>query len=95
MRDTFLAANVLVPALKQDAPLEPSLFQKIQDERMLEIRGIQAGQTRAGQMVLKPLGVLHVMFTLLGTAMKLMPGKFGGPPPPPPQPQFLTPVGRA
>lgn len=33
---------------------------------------MQAGQTRAGQMVLKSLPVLHLMFTVLEVAMAVM-----------------------
>lgn len=40
---------------------------------MLEAIGDgEAGQTRAGQMVRKPLPVLHVMFSMMGLAMVLM-----------------------
>jgi 2-polyprenyl-6-methoxyphenol hydroxylase-like FAD-dependent oxidoreductase len=72
IRDTFTAANHLVPALKGGA--EPDLG-AIQRERQPEIDAIQAGQTRAGQMVLKPIGVLHLMFTMMGAAMLLMGAK--------------------
>jgi 2-polyprenyl-6-methoxyphenol hydroxylase-like FAD-dependent oxidoreductase len=72
IRDTFVAANHLVEALREGRALDEALFQRIQDERQPEIDAIQAGQTRAGQMVLKPRPVLHVMFTLLGVAMALM-----------------------
>ncbi len=71
IRDTFVAANHLVEALQAGRPLDAALFQAIQDERQPEIDAIQAGQTRAGQMVLKPLGVLHVMFTILSVVMRL------------------------
>ena len=71
IRDTFVAANHLVDAIQQGRPLDAALFQAIQDERQPEIDAIQAGQTRAGQMVLKPVGVLHVMFTILGVVMRL------------------------
>lgn len=71
IRDTFVAANHLVEAIQAGRPLDEALFQAIQDERQPEIDAIQAGQTRAGQMVLKPLGVLHVMFTILGVVMRL------------------------
>lgn len=71
IRDTFVAANHLVDALQAGQPLDAALFQRIQDERQPEIDAIQAGQTRAGQMVLKPVGVLHVMFTILGAVMRL------------------------
>jgi 2-polyprenyl-6-methoxyphenol hydroxylase-like FAD-dependent oxidoreductase len=96
IRDTFVAANHLIPALQQGAPVDAALFQRIQEERQPEIDALQAGQTRAGQMVLKPVGVLHVMFTMLGLAMKVMASKLqAGHGIPPPQPKYLKPVGTA
>ena len=90
IRDTFVAANHLVPALLEGKPLDTELLQRIQDERTPEVEALQAGQTRAGQMVMKPLGALHLMFTLLGAAMALMPGKLGkGHGLTPPEPKFL------
>jgi 2-polyprenyl-6-methoxyphenol hydroxylase-like FAD-dependent oxidoreductase len=71
IRDTFVAANHLVDAIQEGRALDEALFQRIQEERQPEIDAIQAGQTRAGQMVLKPVGVLHVMFTILGVVMRL------------------------
>jgi hypothetical protein len=54
---------------------------------------LQAGQLRAGQMVMKPVGVLHMMFTLLGLAMKVMAKKLqAGHGIAPPQPNYLKPV---
>jgi 2-polyprenyl-6-methoxyphenol hydroxylase-like FAD-dependent oxidoreductase len=94
IRDTFVAANHLVPALQSDAPIDEALFTKIQEERRPEIEALQAGQTRAGQMAFKPVGVLHLMFTMLGAAMTLMPGKFArGNGLTLPEPKYLKPVG--
>ncbi|NMO17068.1 NAD(P)-binding protein [Pyxidicoccus fallax] len=95
IRDTFVAANHLLDALRAGRPLDEALFQRIQDERQPEIDRIQAGQTRAGQMVLKPLGVLHVMFTLLGVVMKLAGKKMEGAGGVlPAEPRYLTPLSR-
>lgn len=94
MRDTYVAANHLVPALKSGASIDDGVLQKIQEERQAEIRAIQSRQTRAGQMVLKPLGVLHVMFTMLLLAMKLMKKLRAADGIPPPQPSFLSPMAR-
>ena len=69
LRDTFVAANHLVPRLREGGPIDEALLQAIQDERMPEIGALQGAQTRAGQMVMKPRPVLHVMFTMLGAAM--------------------------
>jgi 2-polyprenyl-6-methoxyphenol hydroxylase-like FAD-dependent oxidoreductase len=94
IRDTFVAANHLVPALKAGQPVDAALLQKIVDERMPEIAAIQAGQTRAGQMVLKPIGVLHMMFTMLGAAMAVFGGKMTrGHGIAPPEPKFFSQVG--
>jgi 2-polyprenyl-6-methoxyphenol hydroxylase-like FAD-dependent oxidoreductase len=93
IRDTFVAANVLVPALREHQAIDAALLQRIQDERMPEIEAIQAGQTRAGQMVLKPAGVLHLMFTMMGAAMFFMGAKLRrGHGLAPPQPRYLTAV---
>jgi 2-polyprenyl-6-methoxyphenol hydroxylase-like FAD-dependent oxidoreductase len=90
MKDTFVAANHLLDAIGAERPLDEALFQRIQDERQPEIDRVQAGQTRAGQMVLKPLGVLHVMFTMLGVVMKLAGAKMQGGGGPTVEPRYLT-----
>ena len=94
IRDTYVAANHLVPALKNGTSGDGSVFQKIQEERQAEISAIQARQTRAGQMVLKPLAVLHVMFTMLLLAVKLMKKMSAADGIPLPQPNFLSPLAR-
>jgi 2-polyprenyl-6-methoxyphenol hydroxylase-like FAD-dependent oxidoreductase len=92
IRDTFVAANHLVPLLQSGAPIDSSVFEAIQKERMPEIEALQAGQTRAGQMVLKPLPVLHLMFTMLGAAMVFMGKKLrAGHGIAPPVPRYLPP----
>jgi 2-polyprenyl-6-methoxyphenol hydroxylase-like FAD-dependent oxidoreductase len=91
LRDTFAAANALIPALKS-GEINAAVFEKIEAERLPEIDAVQAGQTRAGQMVMRPLPALHMMFTMLPVMMKLMPGKFGGSGAALPQPSFLPPV---
>jgi 2-polyprenyl-6-methoxyphenol hydroxylase-like FAD-dependent oxidoreductase len=96
IRDTFVAANHLVPALQQGAAVDEVLFQRIQAERQPEIDALQAGQIRAGQMVMKPEGVLHMMFTMLSLAMKVMARKLqAGHGIAPPEPKYLKPVGPA
>lgn len=75
LRDTYVAANVLVPVLREGKDPDAALLQQIQDERAAEISAIQAGQTRAGQMVLKPVGVLHVMMSMMGVMMLFMGAK--------------------
>jgi 2-polyprenyl-6-methoxyphenol hydroxylase-like FAD-dependent oxidoreductase len=92
IRDTFVAANVLVPALKEGRALDAAVLQAIQDERTPEIAAIQKGQTRAGQMVLKPRFVLHLMMTMMAGAMVFMGAKLRrGHGIAPPEPKFLTP----
>ncbi len=90
LRDTYVAANVLIPALQKNEELA---LQSIQDERMPEIAAIQAGQTRAGQMVLKPAGVLHLMMSIMGVMMFFMGAKLRkGHGIPMPEPRFLKPL---
>jgi 2-polyprenyl-6-methoxyphenol hydroxylase-like FAD-dependent oxidoreductase len=92
IKDTFVAANHLLDALREDRPLDAAVFQRIQDERQPEVDRVQAGQTRAGQMVLKPLGVLHVMFSILGAVMAIAGKKMQGAAGPAPEPRYLTPL---
>ncbi len=95
IRDTFVAANHLLDALHVVSTPDEAVFQRIQEERQSEIDRVQAGQTRAGQMVLKPLGVLHVMFTMLGAVMRLAGKKMqgtGGVPTV--EPRYLMPLAR-
>ncbi|RKG92181.1 FAD-dependent monooxygenase [Corallococcus terminator] len=93
LRDTFVAANHLLEALQAERPLDAAVFQRIQEERQPEIDRVQAGQTRAGQMVLKPLGVLHMMFTLLGAVMRFAGKKMqGAGAVPTVEPRYLTPL---
>jgi 2-polyprenyl-6-methoxyphenol hydroxylase-like FAD-dependent oxidoreductase len=92
IRDTFVAANHLVPALRENLPIDAALLQKIEDERLPEITQVQAGSTRAGQMVLKPLPVLHLMFTMLSMAMTFVSKLSKGHGIAPPEPRFLTPA---
>ena len=92
IRDTFVAANHVIDALEAGRPVDPALLQRIQDERQPEIDAIQAGQTRAGRMVLKPLPVLHVMFTVLRVVMKVMGKRMQGGPAQRVEPRYLTPV---
>ena len=96
LRDTFVAANHLLDALQAGRPLDAAVFERIQAERQPEVDRVQAGQTRAGQMVLKPLGVLHLMFTMLGAVMlfagRKMQGAGGMPAV---APRYLTPLARS
>jgi 2-polyprenyl-6-methoxyphenol hydroxylase-like FAD-dependent oxidoreductase len=93
IRDTFVAANVLIPLLQRGDPIDAQALQQIQDERQPEIAILQKNQTRAAQMVMKPAPVLHVMMTMLGLAMKVMGKKIrAGHGIAPPAPRYLTPV---
>ena len=94
IRDTFVAANHILPALEQGRPVDAAVLQAVQDERMPEIDAIQAAQTRAGRMVLKPLPALHVMFSILPVAMKLFGKRMqSAAPGSRAQPRYLTKVG--
>jgi len=90
IRDTFAAANELVPRLQRGEPCDAAVLQRIQDARMPEIQAVQAGQTRAGQMVLKPLPAMHVMFTMLLMAMKVVKKLRSGHGIAPPEPRYLA-----
>ncbi|MFL5292276.1 MAG: FAD-dependent oxidoreductase [Myxococcales bacterium] len=92
IRDTFAAANHIIDALREGRVVDAGVLQAVQDEREPEIDAIQAAQTRAGRMVLKPLPALHVMFSLLGIAMKLMAKRMQGQRPPLTSPRYFTKV---
>ncbi|NPD22701.1 MULTISPECIES: FAD-dependent monooxygenase [Corallococcus] len=94
IKDTFVAANHLLDAIREDRPLDAAVFDKIQSERQPEVDQVQAGQTRAGQMVLKQLGVLHVMFTILGAVMAVAGKKMQGTAGPVTEPRYFTPLAR-
>jgi 2-polyprenyl-6-methoxyphenol hydroxylase-like FAD-dependent oxidoreductase len=95
IRDTFVAANHLVPRLQAGQPIDGTVLQAIQDERQPEIGALQAAQARAGQMVMKPAPVLHVMFTMLGAAMAIMGKRMrAGHGIAPPQPRYLCGVSQ-
>ena len=84
---------MLIPKLRRGEPIDAEVLQQIQNERQLEIAVLQKNQTRAGQMVLKPAPVLHVMMTMLGLAMRVMGKKIrAGHGIAPPTPKYLTPV---
>lgn len=71
LRDSIVAANHLLDALRAGQPVDERVFQKIQDERRPEADQLQALQTRVHRMVMAPLFVEHLMFTLLGAVLKL------------------------
>jgi 2-polyprenyl-6-methoxyphenol hydroxylase-like FAD-dependent oxidoreductase len=96
IRDTFVAANRLVPRLQAGQPIDGTVLQAIQDERQPEIGALQAAQTRAAQMVMKPAPILHVMFTMLAAAMPVMGKKIrAGHGVAPPQAKYLQGAGGA
>jgi len=96
IRDTFTAANHLIPVLRQGGSVDAALFQRIQAERQPEIDALQAGQLRAGQMVMKPIAVLNAMFSMMDVAMKFIGKKMqAGHGIPPPEPKYLQPVSAA
>lgn len=96
IRDTFVAANLLIPKLQHGEPIDAQVLQQIQDERQPEIGVLQRNQTRAAQMVMKPIPVLHMMMTMLGLTMKVMGKKIrSGHGIPSPEPKFLKPLDPA
>jgi 2-polyprenyl-6-methoxyphenol hydroxylase-like FAD-dependent oxidoreductase len=93
IRDTFVAANLLIPKLQRGDPIGAQVLQQIQDERQPEIAVLQKNSTRAGRMVMKPAFVLHLMMTMLGLAVPVMGRKMrAGHGIAPPVPKYLTAV---
>lgn len=72
IRDAIVAANHLTEAHLAGAPVDAALLDRIQQEREPEVIAAQAGQIRAGTMVLKPVAVLHIAFTILGFMLALV-----------------------
>jgi 2-polyprenyl-6-methoxyphenol hydroxylase-like FAD-dependent oxidoreductase len=70
IRDSIVAANHLIGAIREERALDDELFARIEAERRPEIEAAQAGQLRAHGMVRKPLFVEHLMFTMLGMVMR-------------------------
>jgi hypothetical protein len=55
----------LIPRARANAAIDVATLSAIQAERLPEIEMLQAGQIRAHGMVLKPLAVLQVAFTMM------------------------------
>jgi 2-polyprenyl-6-methoxyphenol hydroxylase-like FAD-dependent oxidoreductase len=70
IRDSIVAANHMIDAVRAGAPIDAEVFARIEGERRPEIEAAQAGQLRAYRMVHKPLFIEHLMFTLLGVVMR-------------------------
>jgi 2-polyprenyl-6-methoxyphenol hydroxylase-like FAD-dependent oxidoreductase len=70
IRDSIVAANHLIGAIREDRALDGELLARIEAERRPEIEAAQAGQLRAHGMVHKPLFVQHLMFSMLGVVMR-------------------------
>jgi 2-polyprenyl-6-methoxyphenol hydroxylase-like FAD-dependent oxidoreductase len=93
LRDTFVAANQLIPLLQAGAVPDEDVFGRIQHEREPEIDRLQAAQTRAGRMVLKPRPILHVMCSMLALFTPIIAKKMAAlPSAAVPEPRYLTPV---
>ncbi|HLM72571.1 MAG TPA: FAD-dependent monooxygenase, partial [Polyangiaceae bacterium] len=88
IRDSIVAANHIIDAVRAGAPIDADVFARIEAERRPEIQAMQAGQMRAHGMVQKPLFVEHVMFTILSVVMKVK--KFSLPEPPPVEPRYAV-----
>jgi 2-polyprenyl-6-methoxyphenol hydroxylase-like FAD-dependent oxidoreductase len=71
IRDSIVAANHMIDAVRAGAPLDAEVFARIEAERRPEIEAAQAGQLRAHGMVRKPVFVQHLMFTMLGVVMRV------------------------
>jgi len=71
IRDSFVAANHLISAIEAGGPANEAVFQRVEAERRPEIEQIQANQLRIHRAVMAPIFVEHLMFTVLGTVVKL------------------------
>lgn len=71
LRDSLVAANHLLDAIRAGRSIDEGVLQKIEDERRPEAEQIQEMQKRVHRMVMAPMFVEHVMFTLLGLVLKL------------------------
>lgn len=68
IRDAIVTGNELVDAHKAGRAPDDALLARVEAARRPEVEEAQAGQTRAGGMVMKPLPALHAMFTMVGPA---------------------------
>ncbi len=91
IRDSFVAANLMLDAITAGEPVDEAVFARIEAERRPEIEAAQAGQQRAYGMVQKPLLVQHLMFTMLGLGMRVK--SFAFPAPPHVEPRYALPCG--
>lgn len=71
IRDAVVAANEFVAAVNAGKPIDDGVMAAVEAARRGEVEAVQAGQLRAGGMVLKPLPVLHIAFTMIGTLIGL------------------------
>ncbi len=71
IRDAVVAGNELIDAVRAGAPIDEAVFSRIEAARRPEVEKAQAGQIRAGSMVMKPTPVLHAAFTMIGTMIAL------------------------
>lgn len=88
IRDSIVAANHILDAVRAGAPIDAEVFARIEAERRPEIEAAQAGQMRAHGMVQKPLLVEHLMFSMLGLVMRVK--KFSMPAPPQVEPRYAV-----
>jgi 2-polyprenyl-6-methoxyphenol hydroxylase-like FAD-dependent oxidoreductase len=79
IRDSIVAANHFIDAVKAKKPIDDDVFAAIEAERRPEIEMAQAGQLRAYRMVQKPVFVQHLMFTILSLVMRVKRFDFGAP----------------
>jgi 2-polyprenyl-6-methoxyphenol hydroxylase-like FAD-dependent oxidoreductase len=80
IRDSIVAANHMIDAVRAGRPIDSEVLARIEAERRPEIEAAQAGQLRAHGMAHKPLFVQHLMFSMLSVVMRMK--KFAIPEPP-------------
>jgi len=94
LRDSFVAANHLLDALRAGQPIDARVFEKIEQERRPEADALQAVQTRVHRMVMAPLLVEHLMFTVLGLVLRLSKKAAQGPGVAAVEPRYGVPVSQ-
>jgi 2-polyprenyl-6-methoxyphenol hydroxylase-like FAD-dependent oxidoreductase len=88
IRDSIVAANEIIGALKEKGAIDVEVLARIEAARRPEIEAAQAGQLRAHGMVHKPLFVQHLMFSILKLVMRVK--KFTLPASDPVAPRFAV-----
>jgi 2-polyprenyl-6-methoxyphenol hydroxylase-like FAD-dependent oxidoreductase len=71
IRDSVVLANHLIETVRRGAPIEDHLFESVERERRPEIEALQSAGRRVSRIVMAPVAVEHLMFTVLGLFLRL------------------------